>query len=130
MDISRFVEQSLTQICEGIRQAKINTKNHWSIAPGSVSGELIRERMLVDFDIAVIVEKNENSSEFESSSGGGKISVVAVNIGADVKAENRNEKVTSNHSVTKVKFSVPVILNAHHRNDPNFEQEIGPECNS
>lgn len=99
LSISEFIRESLSEICEGISQAKKKTggEDKSPIAPTLVDHPALdKQKNLVHFDISVCVERTKNGS------GGFSISVPIVgglqgNIGQD-----NATKVTQ-----RIQFDVP-----------------------
>ena len=113
MRIGDFVRQALGEIVLGVAEAKRITNRLSSISPGKLDGETLTEKTLVDFEIALLAE---NSISSDSRSGGevsGSLRVVS----ASVSGSGETSEESRSENVSRVSFSVPLYLNAHHRND-------------
>lgn len=117
MDLAEFVEMALTQIIEGVSRAQKATRlegRHVSeadvvnpkimyAADSAPKGKYFAtmERNLVhfvDFDIAVTTESTLGVS------GGGKIKVLGIGVGADGSTQSKDV------IASRVKFQVPISL--------------------
>ncbi len=111
MDIKDFVENTLVQIVEGINNAneklkdqgaKITSKDVRALREGTTlnsrTGDLVN---LIDFDVAVTV------NEKDTADGGAGIKIAGINIGGKLQNE------TSNQSISRIKFSIPLSLTPH-----------------
>ena len=113
MDIKEFVESAIIQVVEGVNNASlriIDSGVRIGSQPSMGSGNIIintdRELMnSLDFDIAVVaVEK-------DSTSGGGGIKIAGISLGGSASNEN------TNHSISRIQFSVPIQFKLSHSND-------------
>jgi hypothetical protein len=106
MNLQEFVSESLNQITEGVASAK---KNHGDYVAPELSGgddrpkgQLVtmgwKPAFLVEFDVAV------TASESSSAGGGGGLKVLSV-----VSLEGGGKRSIENSSVSRVKFSVPIV---------------------
>jgi hypothetical protein len=112
MDLKDFVEQTLTQIMEGIKAAQAKTDHGGLISPavlhyGSVSNGIQSDAgeypEMVDFDVAVTAERGTGSK------GGIGLVVGPVTLGSTGQSNEQNS------SVSRIKFRVPVVLPAARR---------------
>ena len=124
MDLQKFIQTALSDICFGIIEAKYNSRKVMSIAPGKIKGEFNPLTTEVKFDIVVSVkDQNEKSKNF-----GGNfqpiIEVIGASIGGNLFANiwhsNNNEKLQKQ----RLEFTVPIILNTHHLNDRAGDAEM------
>jgi len=108
MELKEFVSETLTQIIAGVKKAQDKNNGDDLINPkiaihgdkgNSIAGEVNNRNVVhdVQFDVAV--------TAIDSDSSKAKIGVVSgiFNAGAEGKTENKNS------SVTKIKFTVPII---------------------
>ena len=91
MKLDEYVKQTLLDITNGVNAAK-KESSLW-IAPGYVDGEKVFSAQLINFDIAVTVNKE----------GGGGIQVWSFG--------ELNAKGSSEHS-NRISFSVPIYFQA------------------
>ena len=115
MELKDFIKVSLTEICKAIEEAneelasssavinpkgvRVNSENSKSYGREDEAEKFDKNRVVhkVDFDVAV------NATEGESSGKNGKISIATFGIGG------KKETSSSNSSVSKLSFSIPVI---------------------
>jgi hypothetical protein len=123
MELADFIEAALSEIAEGVHRAKANTRDITAIVPGRLNREILTEKTLVKFDIAVSAE--ENSSSQKAGKAGAKfgINVLGSNIEAGLGGEAGTESAESRSTVSRISFEVPVYLNAHFRDDPASDKE-------
>jgi hypothetical protein len=120
MDLKQFVEETLSQLIDGVTGAKeLARKNGAVINPQTLefvsdSGQSDmwcektgRISSRISFDVAVTV------SEAGSASGGAKVSLVPFKIGGEGKAD------WANQNVSRISFAIQVLL-------PTSEQSKAP----
>ena len=99
MDLKDFIRESLEQICYGIREAQLNTKEkikNCPIAPAFVAGDPVYKNSgSIDFDIAITVTTDQKLE----AAGKANISVVGGGL--------KGEKNSSTENVHRISFSVP-----------------------
>ena len=96
MRLQEFVSETLREIITGVREAQEYAKdNNVTINAGPGIGAPIKE---VEFDVAV------TSTEGSEAHAGTGIFVAGLGLGAKGKLDS------SNSSVTRIKFSVPVCF--------------------
>jgi len=113
MDLKEFVSETLISIVSGVADAqmkveelgaKVNPaglrKNHNKSTDNAVWDDSNNNyaQQIITFDVAVTAEDNAKA--------GAKVKVIAGLFGADANAETGNK----NSLVTRVKFSVPILL--------------------
>jgi hypothetical protein len=120
MDLKEFVSETLISIISGVTDAQVRAeeigakinpsglnKNYNKGSDNAVWDESNNNyAQTIAFDVAVTAEDNEKA--------GAKVKVIAGIFGADANAE----KGTKNSLVTRVQFSVPVLLPPHDINKP------------
>ena len=94
MNLQEFVSESLKQIMTGITNAQTDPANTGTINPIPRDGYAATQN--IEFDVAVTV------SQEKGTKGGIGIFVGAVGVGTQGQSES------SNISVSRIKFSVPV----------------------
>jgi hypothetical protein len=109
MDLKDFVEQSLTQIMDGIKAAQAKTDHGGLISPaiihyGSVSNGIQSDAgeypEMIDFDVAVTAERGTGTK------GGLGLVVGAITLGTSGQSDEKNS------SVSRIRFRIPVLLPA------------------
>jgi hypothetical protein len=104
LSLQKFIEQTLDEICGAVENARFNRPY---IAPAnSRYASDPTKSTLVDFDIAISV--TESNDQSENAQGGFKISVLSLKTGMDL--DKKESSGSTNSTVTKVKFSVPVYF--------------------
>jgi hypothetical protein len=109
MQLKEFVENALIDILSGISSARSHESLGRKIAPAhagghdypggrGVSNSARITSTVVEFDVAV------TTATSDSSSAGGSGQIVIAKFGADESSSESNE------TVTRMKFSVPIIL--------------------
>jgi hypothetical protein len=121
MELKDFVSESIKQIIDGVNEAKRYADNYdamvnprrWSWNSSNVlaryesnTGAAIEN---IEFDVAVTVTEGTNTK------GGIGVFVGPVGIGSQGQSEN------SNSSVSRLKFSVPIVL--PFTDNPKMENE-------
>ncbi|MCP4392940.1 MAG: hypothetical protein GY804_01525 [Alphaproteobacteria bacterium] len=91
MEIKQFVEETLTQILDGVLSAKNNVSR--SKETGVITSSLTYSE--IDFDIAVAIEETGLESDT-------KIKVLGYS------ARTSGEEISKNKITSRLKFSVPV----------------------
>ena len=113
MNINEFIQESLNQIVEAIRE--LNSQNNGiSIPMGGIIGEGVqfladkkgktKSLIKVEFDIAVTV------SETTEKSGGGKANLSVLKLDGDYSKSNQNQ------NVSRVKFMLPLSIKKSNNN--------------
>lgn len=107
MELDQFITESLTQIAQAVGAAQNKSP---LIAPSGtrinvdkqsgVIGPYGKPIYMVDFDVAVTASK---TNKVTGEAKGGIITVVSGGIDASMEH--------SNHHVTRIRFSVPVVFN-------------------
>ena len=132
MRISEFVSESLTEILIGVHSAKLNAAEIGGIVPGSTNAgaqqgdpKLIEE--YVEFEIAVTVVDNNRKEVSGHGSGGAKITVFSATAEIGAGAEGKSSADNKNEQLSRLKFRVPVQMNANFRSslrdDPDLWQQ-------
>lgn len=110
MDLKDFVKGVFFDVTNAVAECQKELKNGTIISPTNISssskdrinakgGDLIVS--YIDFEVAVIAG---NETESENNIGGG-IKVWGISLGGNNKEDNKQ----SNESVSKVKFSIPLV---------------------
>ncbi|MGE4544027.1 MAG: hypothetical protein AB7D06_07960 [Pedobacter sp.] len=113
MELSEFVNQSLTQIVKGVKASQDEIRNQggfanpavFTSAHGQASAthfgavENGQNVLLVDFDVAVTV------TDATEGGAGGKLSVASL-----FKLEAGGKRNSINESTSRIKFKVPLAL--------------------
>ena len=114
MSVEKFVEESLVQICNGIRNAQkkitrtpFGTEDDKFFTPYIMPSPNYKENETreIHFDIATTVEQTSSSSQANGASLKHQIYVVE----ASVSEQETNNSTKSGSSVTRIQFSIPVI---------------------
>lgn len=108
MNVKDFIEKTLTQVVEGVNNAKSNIKDSGAVISSknvrplregttynTSTGDLVN---LVEFDIAVTI----NEKDTDGVNAG--IKVVGLSLGGGL------EKEIQNQTVSRIKFSVPLTF--------------------
>jgi len=114
MDLKEFVTQTLLQVLGGGQEAadKVNSKAGMRVKPHYDDVLPPETTTPIDFDVAVTVR------ETAGSAGSGRISVMGLGLGGEIKSEVGTE------SVTRVRFKVPVRLPGNHVRDPQVYRSL------
>lgn len=111
MKLDKFVEESIKQVISGVDAAKkYGDAHNAQVNPASASFSTKSETIVycsntgvpiqqIEFDVAVTVTKVTSSTE-ESGSNVGEVSV----------AGNTSSTGSENSSVSRIKFTIPVLL--------------------
>jgi hypothetical protein len=121
MNLQEFITESLVQIAEGIREANnrlndkdalVNPRGYNAEPGGHVHGYLLSKEhqdygkskenphivQSVAFDVAVAADQTTTTE------GGGKLRVVALDLGAERSSESKN------HSESRIRFTIPMVF--------------------
>lgn len=102
MELKEFISESLSQILNGIEEAhtKLQITTHYPAIfhVGQTRNQHFDQVEKFEFEVLVNVESNKNAS------GGAKINVFSLGIGAEAEKEFRHAQQN------KIKFSVPVCF--------------------
>ncbi|MHB0988833.1 MAG: hypothetical protein ACYC3P_09250 [Bellilinea sp.] len=111
MDLKVFIQQTLLEIIDGISEAQSHAREKKAIINAPMSSRttdsVIYDSMLsertylvkeVEFDIALTVSDEDKAK--------GKIGVIAAVLNASVEGENNQ----INSTITRVKFTIPVLF--------------------
>ena len=104
MELKKFISESLSQICLGVREAQRSVSqetNNYSIAPGYVDGKPADNKSTdICFDIAITVTDDEKLN----ATGGVNLKIAK----GDVEKENS----TKIESIHRISFSIPFFPQA------------------
>lgn len=123
MELNEFIESTLFEISVGVAKAKVRCGDFVSIAPGNLNGVTIDQQSDVHFDVEVTTFSGEEKSVKANLEGGAGFKIFVVDAKVDIggnRDASKSERETNSH---RVSFSVPVRMNAHHRNDPHQKAE-------
>jgi hypothetical protein len=123
MRLSDFVREALTEIAFGIHEAKVDSQMLVAIVPGSLGGQDVTEKSYVEFDIAVTTgttDKRLGSGEASARAG---INVFSAKVSVEGKGIFSRARESSNSTVSRLTFKVPVYFNAQFRADPGASAE-------
>ena len=110
MELKDFVSQTLTQIIEGVKESQIKaselggivspclTSNHSEMGKQGILSASGRAAQIVQFDVALTVVEGTGTK------GGIGVFAGAINLGSS------GESKAESTSVSRIKFSVPVVL--------------------
>lgn len=123
MELKDFVSKTLLAICEGIKDAQEQGKEHkLIIAPpvtesGNVQSikESTQQAQVVHFNLKIAVE-----SSTEKGSGGSSFSLQIANIGFSKKLGEAKNASGSNALTQEISFDIPVLW-------PSNYKQIDPE---
>jgi hypothetical protein len=122
MDVRNFVRASLTDIVAGLQEAAVDLSELAAISPGAVNGERQSIIEKVEFDIAVTVSSETESNREGSGKVGGKLKVVAFEAELQTDGKMGNKTTGRHDQISRIRFSIPIHMNAHYRADPNREK--------
>lgn len=117
MEINEFIQETITQIVEGVARTNetFSTQGAYiaskDVRGGDIvcrkEGNIVKSVVLVDFDIAVTVSQKD-----EKSKGiGASLKVASFGFDADFSKGGSNE----NQQTSRVRFKLPLVLNDDNR---------------
>jgi hypothetical protein len=106
LSLQKFIEQTLDEICGAVENTR-NKRPYVAPANSPYAGDSTKST-LVDFDIAISVTESDEQSE--NKQGGFKISVLMNSLKTGMDLDKKEASGSTNSTVTKVKFSVPVYF--------------------
>jgi len=123
MELKSFISNALTQIAEGVYEAKYRVSDIVSIMPGTIDGERYEKETMIAFDMAVSVE--ENVEDHKGTEGGAEAGIRVLSIEARIKGGGSRSRKTRGRSdkVSRISFEIPMLLNKNHKNDPATKDE-------
>lgn len=107
MDLKEFTKQAILQLVNGVNEANqelerlgasIPTYNVKNSKRYIQTSEGYRDVVDLDFDVAI------TASEVSGKEGGGGLKVASLNLGGKVESK------TENQTISRVKFSLPLVL--------------------
>jgi hypothetical protein len=118
VELKEFVKQTLLDILKGVAETQQDTAVGKAVVPGQIGdakhpgsgvSTVLRQGALisVSFDVAVTAETSD------AAKGGGGFKVAVLGMGASAGGELGS--TTKNVAVTRIQFSVPVLLSASDR---------------
>jgi hypothetical protein len=127
MDLKQFVNETLTQIAQGVSEAQTSVRSVGGFVNPALRGVVNRESyfgsvetgqhvFLVEFDVAVTVAKGKGTN------AGAKLEVASfLSLGAGGKSNEETQ------STSRVKFKVPIALPVDPEAKRAMDQEIQQE---
>lgn len=123
MELNEFIESTLFEIGVGVAKAKVRCGDFISIAPGNLNGVVLDQQTDVHFDVEITTSSGSEKSIKTNLKGGAGFKIFVadakVDVGGDID-KAKSDRETNSH---RVSFTVPVRMNAHHRDDPHRESE-------
>ncbi len=108
MNLKEFISETITQITEGLEDAKLRTAEYGTIINPPCVGPQDNVRIsnihsrepaqFLDFDICLTIE---NSDSVDTK---GKLGISTISFGKD------KNQAHSNENVSRIRFSIPVIF--------------------
>ena len=101
MDLKEFVSETIKQVVDGIVEAQLYAEEKKAKVVPFIYKEVLEDIHTIDFDVAVTASKGS------ASKGGAGLFVGPVALGA------KGESNTSDSSISRIKFKVPLELPSH-----------------
>ncbi|MDV6330110.1 hypothetical protein [Asticcacaulis sp. 201] len=112
MKLSNLIQEALSEIAIGVREAKEKSRSIIAIAPGTLNDEPVSEITYIEFDVSIVVsEANEESNEKEKSAGG-ELKVLSVGVNGEAKGKTNSVASQSSQLTHRISFKVPVCMAA------------------
>ncbi len=124
MKLKDFIRESLVEIAFGVHQAKVAAKDLVAISPGHLNGQIVQEKIYVDFDVAVTVNEVRETDKEGKLGIQAQIEVLGNKLGGELGGGGAVSQSSSTQTASRVVFKVPVYLNSHFRNDAGFDKEV------
>jgi len=112
MRLSQLIEETLSEIALGVKNAKEKSRSVLAISPGTLDGKMVAEITYIEFDVSVAVTDSSEEGSSKGKGFGGELKVMS--IGVSGKADDKVEsKVASTAQFThRISFKVPVCMAA------------------
>lgn len=123
MRLDQFIESTLSEIAIGVAKAKVRSSKFVAIAPAKINDQRFHTETLVSFDVSLRVASNTESGLSGTAKGSGKMRVVVVDADIGIDGQTSRKSAANEEATHRVAFNVPMVLTAHHRNDPNMKDE-------
>jgi transcriptional regulator CtsR len=109
--LSELIEQTLSEIANGIENAKTSSNHLIAISPHSIDGKPVSEMSYIEFDVSIAVTEKSDSSSSSERGGGGEIKVLSI-AGLNGKSSSRDDEANSISSqlTHRISFKVPVCM--------------------
>lgn len=112
MRLSELIEEALSEIAIGVKNAKEKSRSVFAITPGRIDGKSVAEITYIDFDVSVAVTESSEGTSSREKGFGGELKVMS--IGVNGKSANKlDTKSGSTAQLThRISFKVPVCMAA------------------
>lgn len=102
MDLKEFVKQTITDIIQGVEEAKRQNPQRPIYFATS-------DKKNLQFDVAVMVENVDGKSDTVSGQGASKITVLGIGmVGTEISGTEKSDISQRNSTVSRIKFDLMV----------------------
>jgi len=113
MKLSELIEETLSEIAVGVKNAKEKSRSVIAIAPGTLDGNVVAEITYIDFDVSVIVTESSEGASSRNGRIGGELKVMSVGgIGGNIGGQQDNKSSASAQTTHRISFKVPICMSA------------------
>ena len=113
MNLSDLIEETLSEIAKGVKNAKERSRSVLAISPGTLDGRMVAEITYIEFDVSLIVSEASEDSVAKEKGIGGNLKVVSVGGLEGRKGHSEQGKTSTSSQFThRVAFKVPVCMAA------------------
>ena len=124
MELQDFIRTTLIQFECGVHGAKIEVKDLFAIAPGTLNEQSYECITEIEFDVALTVSEKKVKEAGASGKLEPSIKVLGASINTGmIGGRFKWDSEKYNEEIQRVNFKVPIILNSHFRGDKNFDEE-------
>jgi hypothetical protein len=113
MKLSDLIEETLSEIAQGVKNAKEKSRSVFAITPGTIDGKMVAEITYIEFDVSLVVSDAHEASSSKDGGVGGSLKVVSIGgLEARKGSVEATKNVGSSQLTHRVSFKVPVCMAA------------------
>lgn len=112
MRLSELIEETLSEIALGVKNAKEKSRSVLAISPGTIDGKFVAEITYIDFDVSVAVTEASEDSSSKEKGFGGELKVMTVGVSGKGGGKEDAKNTASSQITHRISFKVPVCMAA------------------
>lgn len=112
MKLSEMIEETLSEIAIGVKNAKEKSRGVLAISPGTMDGKVVAEITYIEFDVSVAVAEAAEGTSSTEKGVGGELRVMSIGLGAKANAATGEKSSASSHTTHRITFKVPICMGA------------------
>lgn len=107
-----MIEETLSEIAIGVKNAKEKSRSVLAITPGTIDGKLVAEITYIDFDVSMAVTEASEESSSKEKGFGGELKVMSVGLNGKNVGKDDAKNSASSQTTHRISFKVPVCMAA------------------